>query len=189
MFKSRLHLVAMCFGLSLLAALYLVPTTPGEPSGADNGNPFAIRDASAAPAKETPATGRFNYGAAFATELRKVGQISPKQFAERYPAPKYHAKLSFDPTTAKFFDKVNVEKVKKPGEKRVINGKDYQFPDVELPGYKLTDAELVKFKQNGFVVSERLGGYTFGQLYYDIYTRDLPVFITTDSVLHAWHRS
>src|SRR5262249_42230596 len=34
-----------------------------------------------------------------------------------------------------------------------------------------------------------LGGHSFGQLYYDIYTRDLPVFISSDSVLHAWHRS
>ena len=26
-------------------------------------------------------------------------------------------------------------------------------------------------------------------MYYDVYTRDLPVFISSDSVLHAWHRS
>ncbi len=38
-------------------------------------------------------------------------------------------------------------------------------------------------------MSERLGATSFGQLYYDVYTRDLPVFISSDSVLHVWHRS
>jgi hypothetical protein len=81
--------------------------------------------------------------------------------------------------------------VRKPGGKSIREGdnKEFVWPDVDLPGYKLNADELAKFKANGFVVSERLGGYTFGELYYDIYHRDLPVFITSDSVLHAWHRS
>ena len=68
----------------------------------------------------------------------------------------------------------------KPG--RAKNG-------TQAPGYKLTADELAAFKRNGFVVSQRLGGFSFGQAYYDVYNRDLPVFITSDSVLHAWHRS
>ena len=31
--------------------------------------------------------------------------------------------------------------------------------------------------------------YSFGSMYYGIYTRDLPVLVTTDSILHAMHRS
>ena len=31
--------------------------------------------------------------------------------------------------------------------------------------------------------------YTFGSTYYAIYARDLPVLVTTDSILHAMHRS
>ncbi len=43
--------------------------------------------------------------------------------------------------------------------------------------------------RHGFVVSERLGARSFGDLFYAIYSRDLPVFISTDAVLHAWHRT
>ena len=38
--------------------------------------------------------------------------------------PTYLAKLSWDPTTARFFDKLNVEKVVKPGAKVEVNGQD-----------------------------------------------------------------
>src|SRR5262249_41864730 len=41
---------------------------------------------------------------------------------------------------------------------------------------------------NGFVVSERLGSHSFTDAFYRIYVRDLPVFVTSDSMLHAWHR-
>ncbi|ETL27908.1 hypothetical protein L916_18627 [Phytophthora nicotianae] len=30
---------------------------------------------------------------------------------------------------------------------------------------------------------------SFGENNYRLYTDDLPVFVTADSVLHAWHRS
>jgi hypothetical protein len=39
------------------------------------------------------------------------------------------------------------------------------------------------------VVSERLGAYSCGEIYSRLWIDDLPVFITTDSILHAWHRS
>lgn len=145
------------------------------------------RDLAAAPAQADPDP--FGYSAAFDLELRKVGQITPGQFAAAYPAPAALPGLSWDPTTARFFDKLHVAKVVKPGAKRDLNGSPYQYPPTELPGYKLTTDELAAFKRNGFVASERLGGFSFGQAYYDIYSRDLPVFVSSDSVLHAWHRS
>jgi hypothetical protein len=51
------------------------------------------------------------------------------------------------------------------------------------------EAELALLRKNGFVVSERLGDASPTQLFYRIYARDVPVFITADAVLHAWHRS
>jgi len=42
---------------------------------------------------------------------------------------------------------------------------------------------LATFRTNGFVVSERLSDKSFGDIYYNIFVRDLPVFITTDSIL------
>jgi hypothetical protein len=45
------------------------------------------------------------------------------------------------------------------------------------------------FLTNGFVVSERLGAPSFSEIYYRLFHADLPAFITSDSILHAWHRS
>lgn len=181
---------AVALAGGVLAAVYLIPPR-NAPDESGTGLP---RDASAAePAKGPPDT--FGYSAAYAAELKKIGAISTQQFAERYPTPKYLGKLSFDPTEAKFFDKANSETINKPEYKKMMPGrfgqKDYEVtvPAEKLSGYKLTDAELAKFKANGFVVSERLGGYSFGEVYYAIYHRDLPVYISSDSVLHAWHRS
>jgi hypothetical protein len=52
-----------------------------------------------------------------------------------------------------------------------------------------TTGELAAFTKNGFVVSERLGAHSFAQIFYRTYNRHLPVFVTADALLHAWHRS
>lgn len=150
--------------------------------------PRSARGLAAAPAK--PGPDRFGFAAAFDAELRATGQVGPQELAARHPAPAYLPRPSWDVTTAKFFDKLNVDKVVKPGQSvKSADGRTYQQPPTELPGYKLTADELAAYRRNGFVVSERLGGRSFGQVYYDVYSRDLPVFVTSDSVLHAWHRS
>ena len=38
-------------------------------------------------------------------------------------------------------------------------------------------------------MSERLGSASFADSYYRLFTDDLPVFVSADSVLHAWHRT
>ena len=54
----------------------------------------------------------------------------------------------------------------------------------------LTAAEIDLLMQNHFVVTERLNQRSFGDLYhYTIFNKDLPVFISTDLVLHALHTS
>ncbi len=116
----------------------------------------------------------FGYTAAFDQELAKIGQITPQQFAQRYVVGADYAKgLSWDPTTAKFWDAFQADPAKKNG------GFDF----------RLNDKELAAFKKNGFVVSERMGAASFGEMYYQIYSRDLPVYISADSILHAWHRT
>jgi hypothetical protein len=107
---------------------------------------------------------------AFAKELRNVGQISPAEFARRYSAKaSYLEKLSGDPTTARFWDQF---------DRRVARN-----------DFKLNAAERAAFKRNGFVVSERLGAHSFAQIFYRAFNRHLPVFVTSDALLHAWHRS
>lgn len=76
----------------------------------------------------------------------------------------YAGKLSFDPTKAKYFDRLNAN-------------------------FRLTADELAMFKQNGLVSLDLGRRYSFASAYYEIYTSDLPVFVSTDSVMHALHRS
>ena len=55
--------------------------------------------------------------------------------------------------------------------------------------YKITEGEKSLIKQNGFVVSERLSEGSFGHQFENIYHKDLPVFISSDAILHAFHAS
>jgi Leucine-rich repeat (LRR) protein len=124
----------------------------------------------------------FGYTAAFEEALKKIGQISPLEFAKLYATTaKYLPQISWDPTTAKFWDEFNLdpkENNKNPNRK---NWRSYDF--------RLNPEELAIFKRNGFVVSERLGANNFADLLYGIYSNDLPVFVSADALLHAWHRS
>jgi hypothetical protein len=117
------------------------------------------------------------YGAAFDEAIKKVGQISPEDFARRYPnRAAYLDRLTWDPTTGKFFDAFQ-----QPPPPPTPRGAGYDF--------RLNADELAAFKKNGFVVSERMGAASFSEMLYRIYSRDLPVFVTADAVLQAWHRS
>jgi hypothetical protein len=50
----------------------------------------------------------FGYTAAFDEALKQIGQISPQQFAKRYASrAEYLHQISYDPTTAKFWDALN----------------------------------------------------------------------------------
>jgi hypothetical protein len=55
--------------------------------------------------------------------------------------------------------------------------------------YQLTGAEKDLLRKFGFVVTERLNGESFGERFMDIYHKDLPVYISADAVLHAFHCS
>lgn len=55
--------------------------------------------------------------------------------------------------------------------------------------YNLTRDEKTLLDKHGFVVTERLSKNSFGQQLTDIYNKDLPVFISTDAILHAFHSS
>lgn len=110
----------------------------------------------------------FGYNDVFTSELQQLGQLPIEDFATNGANIGYLPGLSWDPATAQFWS------LYAPG----------------LPGsLHLTSAEAGLLMTNGFVVSERLGSSTFGDSYYQLFNADLPVFVTADSVLHAWHRS
>lgn len=106
----------------------------------------------------------FGYRRIFNEELQRVGFLSPAGFAAGQPDFGYLDTVGFDPRTADYWDQFQTA-----------------FP--------LNAAELAKFANNGFVVSERLGADRIATIYYRILSMDLPVFVTADSVLHAWHYS
>jgi hypothetical protein len=118
----------------------------------------------------------FGYTAAFDEDLKKIGQISPEQFAKMFPGKgKYLDKIHFDSTSAKFWNEFQADPAKTQRPWR--------------QDFRLNKEELEAFKTNGFVVSERLSAGSFAEQFYRIYSRDLPVFISADALLHAWHRS
>jgi hypothetical protein len=55
--------------------------------------------------------------------------------------------------------------------------------------YELTDGEKELLNKNGFVVSQRLAKSSFTNQLIDVFHKDLPVFVSTDAILHAVHRS
>jgi hypothetical protein len=126
----------------------------------------------------------FGYNRIFQQELDETGFITPADFAAMsQPSGSYLAQVSFDPTTAKYWDGFAADPA-------VINaGLATNSPNRRLYDFRLNDAELGVFKTNGFVVSERLGSYSFADVFYRVLSCDLPVFVSTDAMLHAWHFS
>jgi hypothetical protein len=126
----------------------------------------------------------FGYGDAFTQALQRIGQISPDEFAVMFPSTaSYLPGITWDPTTAEFWDLFNADPDvlnadKQPGDP------GYRYVD-----YRLNAPELAIFKQNGFVVSGPLGAGNFAQVFYNLFYSDLPVFISTDALLEAWHRT
>ena len=53
----------------------------------------------------------------------------------------------------------------------------------------LSDSELGAYKQNGFVIAPRHAFPNFFHGYKAIYAADLPLYVSADSVLYAFHRS
>lgn len=67
--------------------------------------------------------------------------------------------------------------------------KKIAYLDTIIQIYQLTADERALLSDNGFVVSERLQRENFGEAFYEIYKHDLPVFVSSDAILHALHRS
>jgi hypothetical protein len=53
----------------------------------------------------------------------------------------------------------------------------------------MTLAEQERLNDNHFFVTERLTANTFANAFHQVYAKDLPVFVSTDAILHALHRS
>ncbi len=124
----------------------------------------------------------YGYGTAFGQQRRQLGQLSLTNFVATYqPTNQYLSQITFDPTTAEFWNLFSID----PAIWNATNS----FQNRRVFDYRLNPTELAVFQTNGFVVSQRLERRSFADVYYDLYTDDLPVFVTADSILQAWHRS
>ena len=66
---------------------------------------------------------------------------------------------------------------------------DALYRDSVALEYGLTEGEQALLSRHGFVVTERVHPTSFGDGFLDIYVKDLPVYVSTDAVLHALHMS
>jgi hypothetical protein len=70
-----------------------------------------------------------------------------------------------------------------------LNSNEALYLDSAIIKLGLTEGELNLLKQNRFFVSERMSFNSFGDAFYNVYSKDLPVFVTTDAILFALHKS
>lgn len=96
--------------------------------------------------------------------LSKYPDLTLQQLSAQTPKRDYVERLSFDPATIKFYDEA-VERL------------------------QLTDREQEMLRSQGLVSVDHDQRYSFGSLYHAVYSSDLPVLVTTDSILHAMHRT
>ncbi len=108
-------------------------------------------------------TSNFNLEA-YKLFLQTHQNISTQALLQLYDAGKFAGNIQQDYNSAVYFDSIDAK-------------------------YKLTDYEKSLLKQNGFMVSERLSYQEYGEALQDIYQKDLPVYISTDAILHALHKS
>ena len=104
-------------------------------------------------------------GQIFDKLLEKHKDLTFEELKSKAIKPReYPAGLDFDPTKAAQFDTVKTK-------------------------LALTEAELAIFKKTGFVSIDQNRRHSFASAYFQIYSADLPVLVTTDSIMHALHKS
>ena len=166
----------------------LVPANDGTlvfPFAVSSGSQFfRLRSQVAESVAEGGSETLFGFQRIYGEELRRIGFLPSEEFAARHrPSDQFLDRIRFDPTTAKFWDAFNAVPAS------VNQGLTASSPNWRSFDFRLNETELALFRTNGFVVSERLGSDRFADVFYRIFSDDLPVFISADSVLHAWHFS
>ena len=120
----------------------------------------------------------YGFSARFEENLEAIGEISIDDFLDRYERPEQFVEtLSYDPVSAEFLAPVT----SLLSESKFDHDSFQRIHPVEF-----TVSELERIAKNGFVVSGRLGHRSFLDSYYQIFVRDLPVFVSLDSILQAW---
>ncbi len=102
---------------------------------------------------------------AYNAALSQNSGIEYPELVERLGPPRnYVNELPFDSTKARYFEMVSAR-------------------------LRMSEAEIEAYKKNGFVAIDQDRRLNFPAAYRQIFTSDLPLFITSDSILHALHKS
>lgn len=101
---------------------------------------------------------------AYKAFLNSNQNLSSSQLMELHPAGSFADRLNIDIGSILYMDSIEAK-------------------------YNLTATEKELLKRNGFMVSERLSHTSFAHAFGEIWHKDLPVFISTDAILHAIHMS
>ena len=101
---------------------------------------------------------------AYKEYLKTHKDMSVDDLLKEYPAGKFLSEAPTDFMKSEFADSISLK-------------------------FALTDYEKSLINKHGFMVSERLNYYTFMQALWDVYNKDMPVYISSDAILHALHYS
>lgn len=74
-------------------------------------------------------------------------------------------------------------------ENAITEYSDADYFDQVADKYNLTDYEKSRISKHGFVVTKRLSYESFHKALYDVFHKDLPVYVSADAILHALHAS
>ncbi len=121
---------------------------------------FVLLSYSAATSQGNPAFDTSAYKQFLATHQN----LETEQLQSLYPAGTFSAGAATNYSSARYFDSIDVR-------------------------YKFSPTEKSLLGNNGFVVTERLQASSYTDAYLRIYNYDLPVFVSTDAILHALHMS
>ncbi len=96
--------------------------------------------------------------------LQQHQNMSTEELLQMHPAGIFTDQINSNYTEALYFDSIDAY-------------------------YNLTEYEKSLIGDHGFMVSERLDKISFGEAILEIFHQDLPVFVSTDAILHAFHVS
>ncbi len=90
--------------------------------------------------------------------------MTTEQLLQMHPAGTFVDKINLNPDSVLYYDSISIK-------------------------YNLTEYEKSLIADHGFMVTQRLAKGSFGEILLDIHHNDLPVLVSTDAILYAFHAS
>jgi hypothetical protein len=167
-------------GKGLSFALLLGAACGEAPRAMPPSSPRARASVTTPAANTTPESGTASSARAERSNL----EAEPPELSGPYAA---NLALYRDATYGKLTKELGIEARRDPP--LGFEPKSVEYFDRIASELSLTNEELAVYQREGFVSVDHQRRYSMGSAYFAIYARDLPVLITSDSLLNALHRS